>query len=154
MRTLLVTIASVTLLAFLVSVGTAGSVHRASGGGAVAYGGTLNSHAFTAQIDANGEVKGQAEFQLRYIDTTVHAEIDCLAVVGNEAWIGGTVTRSSNPAQVGPGLQILFRVQDNGEGFANPPDMTSQLIWGAVPSCNTTPALGVIEWTKGNVQVK
>jgi hypothetical protein len=165
MKTLLVTIAAATLLAVFVDAGTAGrglleagsastSVHRVSGGGTVEYAGALNTHAFTAQSDADGNVNGQAEFQLRYIDTTVHVEVTCLAVVGNDAWIGGTVTRSSNPAQVGPGLQILFRVQDNGEGNAHPPDMTSQLVWGAVPSCSSTPPLGLIEWTNGNVQVK
>ena len=154
MKTLLVTIAAGTLLALLVSVGTAGPVHRASGGGTIEYAGALNTHAFTAQIDADGNVKGQAQFQLRYIDTTVHAEVNCLAIVGNEAWIGGTITRSSNPAQVGLGLDILFRVQDSGEGDTSPPDMTSQLVWGAVPSCNTMPPLGLITWTNGNVQVK
>src|SRR6266540_2401140 len=163
MKTLLVTIAAATLLAVLVSAGTAGRgldwmdstpVHWASGGGTVEYAGALNTHAFIAQIDADGNVKGQAEFQLRYIDTTIHAEVNCLAVVGNEAWIGGTITRSSNPAAVGLGLDILFRVQDNGEDDAPPADMTSQLMWGAVPPCNTTPPLGLIQWTNGNVQVK
>jgi hypothetical protein len=154
MKTLVVTITVVTLLAVIVSVGTAEPVYWASGGGTVEYGGALNTHAFTAQVDADGNVKGQAEFQLRFIDTTIHVEVDCLAVVGNEAWIGGTIARSSNPAQVGPGLHILFRVQDNGEGDAHPPDMTSQLVWGAVPSCDTTPPLGLNEWSNGNVQVR
>ena len=159
MKTLLVTIGAATLLAALVSARgpvqwSEDPVHRASGGGTVEYGGALNTHAFTAQIDANGNVKGQAEFQLRYIDTTIHAEVNCLAVVGNDAWIGGTITRSSNPAVVGLGLHILFRVQDNGEGDAHPPDMTSQLVWGAVPPCDTTPLLSLIEWTNGNVHVK
>ena len=153
MKTLLVTMAAAMLHAVLVSVASAVPVHRASGGGTIEYGGTLNTHAFTAQIDADGNVKGQASFQLRYIHTTIHAEVNCLAVVGNDAWIGGTVTRSSNPAVVGVGLNILFRVQDNGEGDAAPRDMSSQLVWGAVPSCNTTPPLGLIEWTNGNVQV-
>jgi len=160
MKTLLVTTAAATLLVVLVSAGTAEDrlhgprVHWASGGGTVEYAGALNTHAFTAQVDADGNVTGQAEFQLRYIDTTVHAEVHCLEVVGNNAWIGGTITRSSNPAQVGLGLDILFRVQDNGEGAAHPPDMTSQLEWGAVPSCSTAPPLGLIEWTNGNVQVR
>src|SRR6266545_5761898 len=65
MKTLLVTIAPATLLAVLVGVGTAGPVHWASGGGTIEYAGALNTHAFTAQIDADGTVKGQAEFQLR-----------------------------------------------------------------------------------------
>ena len=166
MKTLLMTIAAASLLAAPVSVGAAGPVHGVSGGGTIEYGGALNTHAFTAQVDADGNVRGQAEFQLRYIDTTIHAEVNCLAVVGNTAWIGGTITRSSNPAVVGPGLGVLFQVQDNGEGDAplraephgqprrDPPDMTSQLVWGVVPSCNTTPPLGLIEWTHGNVQVK
>ena len=154
MRMLLRTFAVPTLLAILVSVGTAAPVHWASGGGTVEYAGALNTHAFTAQVDADGNAKGEAEFQLRYIDTTVHVEVNCLAVVGNEAWIGGTITRSSNPSQVGLGLHILFRVQDNGEGDPSHPDMTSPLVWGAVPSCNTTPPLGLIAWTHGNVQVK
>jgi hypothetical protein len=156
MKTLLVTFGAATLLTALVcvSVGTAGpKVHWASGGGTVEYSGALNTHAFTAQIDADGNVKGQAVFQLRYIDATIHAELNCLAVVGNDAWIGGTITHSSNPAVVGPGLDILFQVRDGGEGDAGPPDMTSPLVWGAVPSCNTPPPLSLIEWTHGNVQV-
>ena len=163
MRTSLVTTAAATLLTVLASVSAATPpdvtqhgrpMHWASGGGTVEYGGTLNTHAFTARIDADGNVSGQAEFQLRYIDATVHAEVNCLEVVGNEAWIGGTITRSSNPTVVGQGLDIVFRVQDNGEGDASPADMTSQLVWGAVPSCITRPPLGLIEWTHGNVQVK
>jgi len=154
MKTLRVTMAVPTLLAVIVSVGTAGPVHWASGGGTVEYAGALNTHAFTAQIDSDGSVKGQAEFQLRYIDTTIHVEVNCLTVVGNEAWVGGTITRSSNPAQVGVGLPVLFRVQDNGEGDGHPPDLTSQLVWGAGPSCSTTPPFGLIEWTNGNVQVR
>ncbi|HEY2956260.1 MAG TPA: hypothetical protein VGK89_13565 [Candidatus Eisenbacteria bacterium] len=157
MKSILVTFGAATLLAALVcvSVSTAGpGVHRVSGGGTVEYAGTLNTHAFTAQIDADGNVKGQAEFQLRYVNATIHAEVNCLTVVDNDAWIGGTITRSSNPAVVGPGLGILFQVHDGGEGDAPQPDMTSPLVWGAVPSCNTTPPLGLIEWTNGNVQVK
>ena len=154
MKPFLVTIAVPTFLSILVGVGTAGPVHWASGGGTIVYGGALNTHTFTAQVDADGHVEGQAEFQLRYIDTTIHVVVNCLTVVGSEAWIGGTITRSSNPDQVGPGLHILFRVQDNGEGDAHAPDRTSQLEWGAVPSCDATPPLGLIEWTHGNVQVR
>ena len=163
MRTSWVTSAMAMLLAVLASVSAAAppdvtehgrAVHWASGGGTVGYGGALNTHAFTARIDADGNASGQAEFQLRFIDATVHAVVNCLEVVGNDAWIGGTITRSSNPSVVGEGLDIVFRVQDNGEGDGPPADMTSQLVWGAVPSCNTRPPLGLIGWTHGNVQVK
>jgi hypothetical protein len=64
MKRLLVTITAATLLAVLVSAGTAGEstpIHWVSGGGTVEYAGALNTHAFSAQIDADGNVKGQAD---------------------------------------------------------------------------------------------
>ena len=134
-------------------------VHSARGGGTIDYADARNTHAFTAQIDADGHVKGEAEFQLRYLNLTLHVEVDCLAVVGNDAWIGGEITISSNPALVGQ--RVLFRVQDNGEG-AGPPDATSQVVIGGgpsvdgigVPPCTLTPPLALIPWTNGNVQVR
>jgi len=140
MRKLTVPSCATTLLAslFCASVAIAAPpVHMASGGGTVDDAGARNTHGFTAQIDAAGNVRGQAEFQLRYLDLTIHVEITCLAVVGNDAWLGGTITTSSDPALVGQ--QVLFRVQDNGEGGAAPPDMTSQIVIGVVvPPCTTT----------------
>ena len=40
--------------------------HRASGGGTVEYGGALNTHEFTAQIDANGNVIGVWQTAVQY----------------------------------------------------------------------------------------
>ena|SRR3989442_10422039 len=155
MKRFIVAIGAFMLLAGLFgsAVMAAPPVHQASGGGTVDYAGARNTHAFTARIDADGKVQGQAEFQLRYLDLTIHVEIDCLAVVGNNAWLGGTITHSSNPALEGE--PVLFRVQDNGEGHAAPQDMTSQIVIGpTLPSCTTTPPLGLIPWTNGNVQVR
>ena len=128
-------------------------VHWASGSGTIDYAGARNTHAFTAQIDADGNVKGEAEFQLRYRALAIHVEINCLAVVGNSAWLGGVIRSSSNPALVGE--HVLFGVVDWGEGDAAPPDQTSQVVIDVtVPPCTTTPPLGLIAWTDGNVQVQ
>ena len=72
MKTLLVTIGAATLLAALVSARgpvqwSEDPVHRASGGGTVEYGGALNTHAFTAQIDANGNVKDQSAYCVPFL---------------------------------------------------------------------------------------
>jgi hypothetical protein len=128
-------------------------VHSASGGGTVDWPGGRVTYGFNAQVDASGAVKGQAEFHHRDAGITDHVDINCLTVVGNDAWLGGTITSSDNPAVVG--LEIVWRVQDNGEGNAAAPDQTSTVVFGVSPgTCNTTPPLGLIPWTNGNVQVK
>lgn len=152
------TIASImsTLVAGILcaSVAMAGpAVHKASGGGTVDWPLARATYGFNAQIDAAGVVKGQAEFQHRDAGIRNHVEINCLTVVGNDAWLGGIITSSSIPELVG--VQILWRVQDNGEGNAATPDMTSIVVpGGAVGDCNLTPPLGLLPWTNGNVEVK
>jgi hypothetical protein len=47
-------------------------------------------------------------------ETTFSGPVTCLSVSGNRAWVGGPVTRSSDPAQVGMGA--WWQVADNGTG--------------------------------------
>ena len=126
------------------------AVHRAEGGGTVAVGDFLDTIAFTAQIDDAGAVKGQAQFNLRSDDVEFHVEIDCLSVSGNQAWMEGVITESSDPGRVGSRVQ--WTVVDNGEGDGNV-DRTSLPVAGSPGSCNQHPALTLIPWTNGNVQV-
>ena len=126
-------------------------VHMATGGGTVEAGGGLNTIAFTAQVDDAGAVKGQAQFQLRNQDLRLHVDVDCLSVLGNEAWIGGVVTQSNDPARIG--TRVLWRVQDNGEG-GGATDQTSLPVPGAPGDCLLQSALPLVPWTNGNVQVK
>ena len=128
------------------------SVHKATGGGTVEFGGAKNTVAFTAQIDAAGSVKGQAEFQLRNVDLRLHVDVDCLSVSGNRAWIAGVITESSDPTRVG--TRVLWEVVDNGEGSAAPPDQVSMPVQFTAASCTTHPALALVDWTNGNVQVQ
>ncbi len=127
-------------------------VHSATGGGTVDWPGGRVTYGFTAQIDAAGVVTGQAEFVHRDAGITNHVVINCLTVVDNTAWLGGTITFSSNPTLVGK--DIVWEVQDNGQGIAAPPDMVSNVQPGVAPgTCNSQPALGLVPWTNGNVQV-
>lgn len=126
-------------------------VHMASGGGTVDVNGALSTIAFTAHVDAAGAVNGQAQFQLRDQDLRLHVDVDCLSVLGNEAWIGGVVTLSNDPTRVG--TRVLWRVQDNGEG-GGAIDQTSLPVPGTPGDCLQQPALPLVPWTNGNVQVK
>lgn len=131
-------------------------VHQVTGGGTVEYAGALNVHAFAAQMDDDGDVRGQAEFQLRHLDLKLEVAIHCLSVIDNTAWLGGIIRQSTDPTLVGQ--VILFRVQDNsdeGEEETEAADMTSQLLIGVtVPECGTTPPFGLITWTSGSVSVR
>lgn len=126
-------------------------VSSATGGGTIEVAGGLNTVSFTARVDDTGEVRGQAQFQLRDQDLRLHVEVDCLTVVGNEAWIGGVVSSSSDPARVG--TRVTWRVQDNGEG-GGAIDQGSMPVPGAVGDCALQPLLVLLPWTNGNVQVK
>ena len=48
-----------------------------------------------------------------------------MTVIGNDAWIGGTITGSSDPTVVGSGS--WWHVTDNGEGANAPADITTFL---------------------------
>ena len=71
-------------------------------------------------VAATGQVQLHAS---RYIgaDFLMHAEVTCLSVVGNEAWIGAIVRKLEikDPAVTPPpfvGTPAVFVVKDNGEG--------------------------------------
>jgi hypothetical protein len=128
-------------------------VHQASGGGTIEFNGSLETIAFVAQIDAAGDVKGQAEFQLRDLSLTFHVVVDCLQVSGVDAWISGLISTSNDPALVGQ--RVLWQVRDNGEGDAFSPDQVSLPVqFNPTAPCQGQPTLPLVPWTNGNVQVR
>ncbi|HYC33815.1 MAG TPA: hypothetical protein VEB59_16110 [Gemmatimonadales bacterium] len=90
--------------------------HVASASGAGHFTNPLNGvfvrDNFTARSDQFG-VTG--EYQRIAGAAIIHGTITCLTVVGNEAWIGGTIDRAAF-TPVGIGSDFVFRVIDNGEG--------------------------------------
>lgn len=68
---------------------------------------------FTARSDSDGTVTG--EYQRIAGAAIIHGTVTCLTVVGNEAWVGGTIDRAAfTPVAIGS--EFVFRVVDNGEG--------------------------------------
>jgi len=76
-------------------------------------------------------------------ETTFSGPVTCMSVSGNRAWIGGPVTASSDPTQVGMGA--WWQVADNGTG-RHPviPDQTTFVGFGTMAQtiayCNGQPA--------------
>jgi hypothetical protein len=75
-------------------------------------------------------------------ETTFGGPVTCLSVSGNRAWVGGQITQSSDPTQVGVGA--WWQVADNGTG-RHPviPDRTTFVGFGTMSQtiayCNQEP---------------
>jgi len=144
-------IAILTMLVVCGGARAAPPLMRASGGGTFETGGALNTVGFSARIDTGGAVKGEAQFQLRRQGLRLHVVVDCLSVLGNEAWIGGIVLTSSDPTLVG--THVTWRVQDNGEGDGAV-DQLSLPVPGAASDCVPQPALPLLPLAEGDIQVE
>jgi hypothetical protein len=74
---------------------------------------------FTARQNVNGTVKGQFNLVIHSEpQVEIHAEVICLSVAGNRAWVGGVVKSASNSAWLG--LETGWAVEDNGSGSPSP----------------------------------
>jgi hypothetical protein len=86
---------------------------------------------------------GKGELQATIVRTvgavtvteTIHADVDCvnfvnipIPILGRLANVSGPIkkwTRDGQPVAFPPGQEVLFTVQDNGEGRDSPPDRAS-----------------------------
>lgn len=156
-----------------------GSGHFQSGDPAV----NLRNFAFSAKKHENGKVSGHALFvrheraypqedppiPSRSSWQKGNAEITCLTVIGNEAWMGGYMktglfsTPPPPPDDQGWEPGVAFYVQDNGQGANADPDVLSLIAVDAPLQvvedfCEEAPAdawgLWTFEITAGNIQVK
>ena len=116
----------------------------------------LAYHAFEL---SDGSVHGQWRYDLWQAgqETTFSGNVTCMTVSGNRAWIGGPVTGSSDPTQIGMGA--WWQVADNGAG-AHPviPDRTTFVGIGTMAQtlayCANAPAPHFIfDVQVGGVQV-
>jgi hypothetical protein len=147
-------------LALVLVVGTAfaGPSPKATGGGTVDWPSGRVTYGFNAQqVDVSGEAKGQAQIHHRDAGFSVHGDVLYMAFdpVTGEAWIGGVVTQTSDPAY--EGMEFNFQVLDGGEGAnATGPDMVSSVVYGLGVAVDalSMPAYFLREWDNGNVQVK
>ena len=72
--------------------------------------------AYTATKFADGSVRGRWKYDYweAGVQTTFSGPVTCMSVSGNRAWIGGPITGSSDPTQVGMGA--WWQVADDGAG--------------------------------------
>ena len=101
----------------------------------------------TASEGADGSVSGQWQDTFAG-GVPIHVTIDCLHVVGNEAWVSGVVT-----GPVGGGTPVIMRVADNGTSKNDAPDQLSFLNIGDLGGCQNAPDLQLFDLTNGQVTV-
>jgi len=138
-----------------------------SGGGFVTTGGAeiaivVNDFeqrwSFSAKENGTGAPKGQFEFKEDLFGSQIsaHGDIICFAVEGNRARLGAVVTNSNFLPE---GTQVVWNVEDNGEGNAINPDLASTFQAGtavgfAKDFCLTSGSeLTTYPVERGNVQV-
>ncbi len=131
---------------------------QATGSGVRA--GTIRHLQFSAIAMADGSVSGQYNLTFEGGIFRLQAEVTCLRVVGNQAWIGGVNKSSTNPARVG--REGGFIVEDNGEGKGAVPDRVSLMFTNLGPGGAAAVCAGFLDFAllptfadidKGNVQV-
>ena len=82
---------------------------------------------------AKGEIDAitTATLPTRVSNRSLHADITCLRIVGNTAVASGPLERfvvDGQPVSFQPGLQLVFRVEDNGEGGGGTVDQASRIV--------------------------
>jgi hypothetical protein len=102
---------------------------------------------------ADGDVSGQYTDRFANGDG-FHAVVDCLVVVGNDAWISGVITHGRIGDIDLAGLEVLTRVRDNGTSQNDPADQISfSFIDVDLPDCTEQPDLPLFDTPQGQVRV-
>jgi hypothetical protein len=129
-------------------------IHRVSVGSAdiAPPPGTDANFSLSAIERADGTVTGQ--WQDTFLGRgnpalAVHVEVDCVVVVGNEAWVSGVITQPAFFA----GLPAITRVRDNGTSATDPADQVSFTSINIGVTCTDQPDLPLFDLINGQVTV-
>ena len=119
-----------------------GVAARATGSAHFIANGELRKFTFSAVTHADGSVSGQFELVAGNADLVAHGTVTCMTVIGNEAWVGGTLDRNSVGA---PFTHGWWRAEDQSPAGAA--DGISLLVVANNPGgslvqafCDDTPA--------------
>ncbi len=132
-----------------------GVLHRATAGSYdIVPPGVDANYSLVAIERADGSVTGQYNDQFGHSNGGVHAELDCLRVVGNKAWVGGLV--KNGPFE---GQRVVSEVEDNGTSTNETPDRVSFSIlnpaqFGLSEDCRLLPELPLFPLGGGEVKVE
>ncbi len=156
------------LALMLVAAASAASpiAHRVSAGGpdiCVGYFGVHPGYdgnfSLTAIQYSDGSVSG--EYTDRFAKGEgFHAVIDCVSVVGNEAWVSGWITQGegTNPVtgekEEFTGWPVAARVRDNGTSANGPADQISWSQIGDPTSCAVHSDYPLYDMPQGQVEIK
>ena len=112
--------------------------------------------AFGVTVDAKGVTKGRFSGRFMNPDIRLEMDIKCASFSGNDAWLSGTVTESSDVTKVAVGNSYAWRVREVSEGLKGDPDASSDLfsVSSGVTACNDHFAATLYPWTFGNIEVK
>lgn len=116
----------------------------------------------SAREYADGSVRGQYSDQWGLGIGGFHAEIDCLSVDGNEAWVSGVITQGVyHDPDTGEdldlaGLGVSTRMRDNGTSRQDPPDQISWSVGHDYQSdlCTEQPDYPLFDVPQGQVKVE
>ena len=132
-----------------------GIAASATGNGELtAFCGATRTFSFTAQRDSAGNATGNAQLVNHCNGVTTETKINCLSVSGNVATMSGTIVSSNVDVLIG--MDVWFRVADNGEGAnAQSDQMTLALTSdpGTGPMCSEDIGLTLNRILSGNIQV-
>lgn len=101
---------------------------------------------------ADGRVTGWYQaVQLGKGGAHIKVRMECLHIVGNQAWATGTVVAAAGPGNIGK--PYSFRFVDNGEGLGSAPDEFGAARFEYY-DCMTEPDLPMRQLEFGNLQVR
>jgi len=106
---------------------------------------------FDIRKRADGSVEGWYNASARGPGgADIKVRVECLHVIGNQAWAKGTIVAAVNPDNIGRPSSMRFI--DNGEGANAPPDEFGG-VWEDY-DCVTEPDLSTRQLTIGNLQIR
>ncbi len=129
---------------------TAGGPDACEGHGARP--GCDGSYSLVATLYEDGTASG------RYVDrfTTgngIVGVVDCVVVVGNEAWVSGWIISGSSEGYDLAGLPFTTSLVDNGTSANDPPDQVSTSHVGDPTPCTEMAAWDLFDMPQGQVTV-
>jgi hypothetical protein len=135
-------------------------VHHVSAGGPDACEAIFNTHpgcngnfSLVGTVKADGSMSGQYTDQFGHGNGGFHAVLDCVSVVGNDAWVSGVITEGNNGTTDLTGLPVATRVRDLGTSANDPPDQISFSWIGDPRPCTLHLNYQLLDAPEGQVTV-
>jgi hypothetical protein len=133
-------------------------VHRVSAGGPDqcsglgVHPGCDGNYSLVATQFADGSASGQYTDRFGRIGG-IRGVVDCLAVVGSDAWISGWIVSGRFEDQDLGGLPFSTRIRDNGASMNEPPDQISSSHTGDETPCSDMAPWNLVDAVEGQVVV-